>query len=367
MKNKIIFSAVIILIVAAAGFYIDVRQKENKIVSNANQQPAPAAENSPKPESKEPAKQYKPAISPKVSFQNYGKAPEFTGIYKWLNLPAGQAGDSLTMESLRGKVVLIDFWTYSCINCIRTLPYVTKWYDTYKNDGLVVVGVHTPEFAFEKDTGNVQDAIKHFGVHYPVAQDNDYKTWETYSNNYWPAEYLIDKNGTIVHEHFGEGEYDIAENAIRTLLGMNTEEMTVSKDNLAGIESPEMYFGTARLQNLVPVQAASVSGATYSLPAEIGLNTFALEGEWQFSSDNVKLVSGQGKIKLKFHSGKVHLVASSENEARLAITVDGKSQPPVTVKNSQLYTLFDSSDYSDHVIEISISTHGFEAFTFTFG
>ena len=152
-----------------------------------------------------------------IDFKNYGAAPEFTGIYHWLN------SDPLTMASLKGKVVLVDFWTYSCINCIRTLPYVTKWYDTYKDKGLVVVGVHTPEFSFEKDTGNVQTAINRFGIHYPVAQDNDYGTWQAYNNQYWPAEYLINKDGEIVHEHFGEGEYDVTENAIRELLGLNDD------------------------------------------------------------------------------------------------------------------------------------------------
>ncbi|HYV33706.1 MAG TPA: cytochrome c biogenesis protein DipZ, partial [Candidatus Limnocylindria bacterium] len=136
----------------------------------------------------------------KVQLENFGKAPEFAGISHWLNLPAGK--QVLTLADLKGKVVLVDFWTYSCINCIRTLPYVTKWYDTYKDQGFVVIGVHTPEFAFEKDTGNVQTAIERFGIHYPVAQDNNYVTWNAFSNQFWPAEYLINKDGEIVHEHF---------------------------------------------------------------------------------------------------------------------------------------------------------------------
>src|SRR6185503_6564716 len=131
----------------------------------------------------------------------------------WLN------SEALTMKSLKGKVVLIDFWTYTCINCVRTLPFVTSWYEKYKDDGLVIVGVHTPEFAFEKDKSNVEMAIKRHGITYPVAQDNDYKTWGAYNNRYWPSEYLVNKEGHIVYTHFGEGNYDVTENAIRKLLG----------------------------------------------------------------------------------------------------------------------------------------------------
>jgi thiol-disulfide isomerase/thioredoxin len=141
-----------------------------------------------------------------------GPAPEFTGIETWLNSPP------LTMKDLRGKVVLVDFWTYSCINCLRTLPHVTKWHEKYKDQGLVVVGVHTPEFAFERSTNNVKTAARRFGVGYPIAQDNRYATWNAYRNQYWPASYLIDRNGRIMHQHFGEGGYEEMEAAIRTLL-----------------------------------------------------------------------------------------------------------------------------------------------------
>jgi len=300
--------------------------------------------------------------------QNYGPAPEFAGISNWINTSTSsvQASAPLTLAQLKGKVVLIDFWTYSCINCIRTLPYVTKWYDTYKDQGLVVVGVHTPEFAFEKDSGNVADAVKRFGIHYPVAQDNDYGTWNAYSNQYWPAEYLIDKNGNIVHTHFGEGEYNVTENAIRELLGMAA---TLAPDNgadLSGVQSPEMYFGTARLQNLVSSQTPSSAG-TYTLPTNVPPNHFALGGAWSFTSQSTQLLNGSGKIRLKFHSGNVYMVASSTRPATLLITVDGKVQPSVIVEKSQLYTLFSSKDYSDHVIEIQVNQSGFEAYTFTFG
>jgi cytochrome c biogenesis protein CcdA/thiol-disulfide isomerase/thioredoxin len=301
-----------------------------------------------------------------VQLQNYGQAPNFTGIYHWLNLPAGQ--DSLNISDLKGKVVLVDFWTYSCINCLRTLPYVTKWYDEYKNDGLVVIGVHTPEFAFEKVTSNVQNAINQNGIHYPVAQDNDYGTWNAYNNEYWPAEYLINKDGEIVHEHFGEGEYDVTENAIRELLGLNAT--TTQTSTLGNIESPEMYFEPDRLQYLTPDQQPSTNPTNYSLPATVALNNFALGGQWQFDTDHAQTISAGATIRLHFSSGKLYMVAAAADPAKpitLKITVDGVAQPDVTVTMSQLYTLFSSNNYAEHTVDITISDPGFEAYTFTFG
>ncbi len=329
------------VVFVVAGFYVDQQMKKLNVSIIPEESGTPSAE--------------------KIDFKNYGKAPDFQGISNWLN------SNPLTIASLRGKVVLIDFWTYSCINCIRTLPYVTKWYDTYKDQGLVVVGVHTPEFAFEKDPGNVADAIKHFGIHYPVAQDNNYATWNAYSNQYWPAEYLVDKNGDIVYIHFGEGNYDHTENAIRTLLGLNMAEATPIPNYLSEVSSPEMYFGTSRLRYLTSSQNPSTTGTNYIFPKDLSLNNFALEGNWQFTNQSVKLIGNQGKIRLKFHAGKIHIVASSLVQAKLTILVDGKARPSVTVQESELYTLFDSNDYSDHVIEIQIDQPGFEAFTFTFG
>ncbi len=301
----------------------------------------------------------------KIKLDNFGQAPEFTGISHWLN------SDPLTIKSLKGKVVLVDFWTYTCINCIRTLPYVTKWYDTYKDKGLVVIGVHTPEFPFEKVTENVATAIKRFNIHYPVAQDNDYGTWGVYNNQYWPAEYLIDQNGNIVHEHFGEGEYDKTEAAIVQLLG--AEKSAEIGNGLkpfptGDIKSPEMYFGTNRLQNLSVDQSVSLQPTTYNLPPNLALNRFALDGTWQFDGEKARLISATGKIKLHFSSGKIFMVATSTDKPIiLKIFVDGISQPDVSVGMSQLYTLFNSTDYREHEIEIIITSSGFEAFTFTFG
>jgi len=297
----------------------------------------------------------------KGELKNYGAAPDFVGINKWIN------SSPLTKDKLRGKVVLIDFWTYSCINCIRTLPYTSKWYDAYKDKGLVIVGVHTPEFAFEKDAANVKTAVARLGIQYPVALDNDYATWSVYRNQFWPAEYLIDQNGNIVYTHFGEGNYDHTENAIRKLLGITGSVGKKNEQKAGSVQSPEMYFKLSRLKYLVPTQSASAQRKQYAFPDYLALNTFALQGEWQFGNDHAELTKAPGKIRLHFSSGKLFMVAASEKPVTLKIMVDRKPQPNVTVQMSQLYTLFDSNDYREHLVEIEIPSKGFDAFTFTFG
>ncbi len=287
-------------------------------------------------------------------------APEFAGVEKWLN------SDPLTMKSLRGKVVLIDFWTYSCINCLRTLPYVTKWYDTYKDKGLVVIGVHTPEFGFERVTRNVQTAIERFGIKYPVAQDNEYRTWQAYDNHYWPADFLVDQKGKIVAIHFGESDYDKTEDEIRKLLAAGPPVAADGGSDLSKIASPEMYFGALRLQYLAS-SGPSGKEQLYSAPADLPLNNFALVGNWKIGPEQATLTKDGGTVLLHFHAGKVHMVASSTAPVTVSVTVDGKAQAPVTIQASQLYTLFDSDDYSDHRLELKIPKSGFSAYTFTFG
>ena len=298
----------------------------------------------------------------KTALGNYGPAPEFTGIDKWLN------GSPQTIAGLKGKVVLVDFWTYSCINCIRTLPYVTKWYDTYKDNGLVVIGVHTPEFSFEKEPGNVQAAIARNNIHYPVAQDNEYKTWGAFHNNSWPAEYLIDQNGNIVAEDFGEGNYDVMENNIRKLLRLNGGSTTQSvTPNFAEIGTHETYFGLARQQYMSADQQASPSPKSYTLPTNLPLNTFGVGGTWQFNDQYAQLTSGAGKLAMHFHSSKVYMVAESPKPVTVKVYIDGAYYKDVTISSSQLYTLFDSNEYKDRLIQIEIPSSGLEAFTFTFG
>jgi cytochrome c biogenesis protein CcdA/thiol-disulfide isomerase/thioredoxin len=304
----------------------------------------------------------------KINLKNFGPAPDFTGIENWLNLPAGK--QTLTMSELKGKVVLVDFWTYSCINCIRTMPYINKWYETYKDKGLVIVGVHTPEFAFEKVKENVETAIKRFEIKYPVAQDNNFGTWSAYNNRYWPAKYLINKDGDIVYTHFGEGNYTETENIIRQLLetqGANSGNNN-KNDNYNKIKSPEMYFGTSRLEFLTQAQEPSgpIEGS-YIFPDKLKLNNFALQGQWQFSPEKITSLSKNAKIRLRFYSGKLFMVASSQKPITLNIVVDGVRQPDVIISASQLYTIYDSNNYSEHTVEITSPEAGLEAFTFTFG
>jgi thiol-disulfide isomerase/thioredoxin len=293
---------------------------------------------------------------------HFGQAPEFAGIANWLN------SAPLTMDGLRGKVVLIDFWAYSCINCLRTLPYTNRWYDTYKDKGFVIVGVHTPEFAFEQVTANVQRAISRFGIKYPVPQDNAMSTWQAYANQYWPAEYLVNQQGEIVLKHFGEGKYDEMENAIRGLLSAGP---AVAKDNgvdLSRIGSPEMYFGLQRVEFLASPQKPEEGNVAYTVPTSaMQINQFALQGTWIMSEQSAQLSSATGGVVLAFKSGKCFMVASSPTPVMLTVTVDGQTQPPVTVQESRLYTLYDSANYTTHIMTIAVSKPGFEAFTFTFG
>jgi thiol-disulfide isomerase/thioredoxin len=290
-----------------------------------------------------------------------GPAPAFTGIAGWLNSPP------LTMQGLRGKVVLVDFWAYSCINCVRTLPFLIKWQKAYKDRGLVIVGVHTPEFRFERNAANVQAAIDRFGIDYPVAQDNDMLTWNAFHNEYWPEEYLIDRKGRIVYTHAGEGNYDVTENAIRTLLDAGPAVGPEPGPDRSGIGSPEMYFGLDRVENLASPEPPRPGTHTYTAPVTLKLNQFALAGAWTLTPEKATLAKGPGEIHLHCHAGKIYMVASSPDPAILSITVDGTREPPVTVQESRMYTLLDGSDYRDHEVVITVKKAGFSAFTFTFG
>jgi thiol-disulfide isomerase/thioredoxin len=290
-----------------------------------------------------------------------GPAPEFTGIDGWLNSPP------LTMAGLRGHVVLVDFWAYSCINCLRTLPFLIRWAHDYKDRGLVVVGVHAPEFKFEHDAKNVQKAIDRFHINYPVALDNGMKTWDAFRNEYWPEEYLIDRSGRIVYKHAGEGNYDTTENAIRSLLDAGPAVGKEAGADLTKIGSPEMYFGLDRVADLASPEAVKAGVQHYSAPAVLALNRFALTGAWRLSGEQATLAKDGGGIVLHCRAGKVFMVASAVAPVTLAVTVDGKAQAPVVVHESRLYTLFDSGDYGQHEVRIVVPQAGFSAFTFTFG
>ncbi len=205
----------------------------------------------------------------KSDLSNYGPAPEFTSIAQWLNNDT-----PLTLEGLRGKVVLVDFWTYSCINCIRTLPYLVSWYEKYRDQGFVIVGVHTPEFEFEKKTSNVEEAMKRHKIKYPVAQDNDYGTWQVYNNRYWPAHYLIDAEGNIRQYHFGEGAYAETETAIQELLKEAGQKVAADISNIeaeksSGQETPETYLWSDRVERLVSSEKITGEAQTFTVPESL--------------------------------------------------------------------------------------------------
>lgn len=319
-------------------------------------------------------------------------APNFVGITKWLQTSDGKP---LTIEDLKGKVVLVDFWTYTCINCIRTLPYVTSWYDKYKDKGFVVVGVHTPEFAFEKNTKNVEDAINQYGIHYPVAQDNDYATWNNYNNQYWPAEYLIDANGSVRRTHFGEGEYDQMEMAIQKLLeeAGKSAKMPLStvKDQTSTQRiSQETYLGSSRMQYLYPNGGTMNGTQNFTLEENIPINTFSFGGTWDISDEYA--TAGRGaRILYNFYADKVFLVMNggrgdAGNTLGVRVLLDGTdltsknagsdvkfekgndaTYSHVDVDQDRLYNLVDlHGNPGKHTLEIIFGPR-IKAFAFTFG
>ncbi len=284
---------------------------------------------------------------------NLGQAPEFVGISKWLN------SEPLTISQLKGKVVLVDFWTYTCINCIRTLPFVTSWYEKYKDKGFIVIGVHTPEFEFEKKTENVLNAIKQYNIHYPVAQDNDYLTWKAYNNHYWPAEYLIDAKGVIRHTHFGEGEYNVTEKAIQDLLkeaGQNPDmPLTNMPDQPPKSQiTPETYLGLSRRDK-------------YSSSKDLSLNTWTLNGNWDEQDEYIssKEISA---LDFKFNAGKVFLVITPATKSDVInVLVDGKLTQTITASEAKLYPLVELPQVGTHLLHLDFQTPGTKIYAFTFG
>ncbi|MFZ5391149.1 MAG: thioredoxin family protein [Patescibacteria group bacterium] len=298
-----------------------------------------------------------------VKLSNFGRAPAFTGLKEWFN------SEELKLQDLKGKVVLVDFWTYSCINCIRTLPHVTALYEKYKDQGLVIVGIHTPEFAFEKEPANVAAALQRYNITYPVALDNDYATWQAYANRYWPAKYLVDQSGKIVYTHFGEGQYQETEQAVRQLLGL-TEEMA-DKPRLdlqdRQVKTPEIYFGLNRLAYLFKEQQADASSKFYDLPDELPVNNFALGGQWSFNDESAVLQAIGGRIKITFFAKEIHMVAKSPKPNLIKIKINGRPVNDVEVSDSRLYTLFSGDQAGENTLEMEISQPDFTIYTFTFG
>lgn len=316
----------------------------------------------------------------KGTLENYGTAPEFTGIMNWLNVD-----HPLTMTELRGKVVLVDFWTYSCINCIRTFPYLTSWYEKYKDQGLVIVGVHTPEFEFEKKTANVADALKRHGITYPVAQDNAYGTWQAYNNRYWPAHYLIDAEGNVREYHFGEGNYEETEEAIQELLreAGQTVESGVSEVEAEApggrLQTPETYLGSNRLERFASPERVTGAAQAFTTPENLKLNTFAYQGTWRVEGERA-VAKTEASLSLQFQGKKVFLVMAPEvTGTKAVVTVLLNGQPieamvagqdvvsgAVTVDEDRLYELVNFGDApGEHTLELQFES-GVTVYAFTF-
>lgn len=304
-------------------------------------------------------------------------APEFTGIDSWLN------SGPLTLKELRGKVVLIDFWTYSCINCIRTQPYLNAWYDKYHDDNLVIVGVHAPEFAFERVPANVKNAIKEEGIKYPVALDNDFATWQAYDNSYWPAKYLIDKDGRVRYTHFGEGSYDETERVIQELLkesGKSVDtsiEGNISTMEAAAGQTPETYLGYDRAANFANTsQFKPTATIDYSLAQFLGQHEWSLGGKWQVNAD--ESISRQDNAKLAFNisAGEVYLVTDGKKGTKVHVTVEGMAHPggadvdsndDVLLDGPRLYKLV-NADGMLHNKRLTLTfSYGVTVNAFTFG
>jgi thiol-disulfide isomerase/thioredoxin len=314
--------------------------------------------------------------------------PDLSGATTWIN------SQPLTFASLRGKVVLVDFWTYSCINCLRTLPFIKAWNEKYKDSGLVIIGVHTPEFPFEKDEANVRKAVKDLGITYPVPMDNDYKIWRSFNNEYWPADYFIDAKGAIRFHHFGEGAYDESEKQIRTLLEeANHAPLPQTATNVAAsgteaaadpndVQSPETYVGFARAQNFAsPGGFNEDDPKSYQTPTALTLNQWALAGKWKGDDQFATSLAAGNSISYRFHARDLHLVLGPDEDkpVRFRVTLDGHApgadhgmdidaEGYGVVTGDRLYQLIrQHGSIQDRTFRIEFLVPGVRAYSFTFG
>jgi cytochrome c biogenesis protein CcdA/thiol-disulfide isomerase/thioredoxin len=314
-----------------------------------------------------------------LSLPVLGKAPDFVGTERWFNTPGDRP---LTLASLRGRVVLVDFWTYSCINCLRTLPYLEAWDKRYRKDGLTIVGVHTPEFPFEREAGNVEEAIERNGIRYPVAQDNEQATWSAYGNQYWPAEYFIDAQGNVRYVHFGEGEYGEKEQVIRQLLaeaGDRVGRRTSGAHGIepsAGVTTPETYLGAARAERFTNAEL-SPGLHDFAAPSRVPPNEWAYRGPWRVEFHSASAAGGS--LELNFGARHVYLVLGTVDgrPRRVKVLLDGKPivaaaggadvhDGTVAVRSQRLYELVDLPRVGHHLLRLEPEA-GTMGYAFTFG
>jgi cytochrome c biogenesis protein CcdA/thiol-disulfide isomerase/thioredoxin len=323
-----------------------------------------------------------PAVAQPVPLKEYGPAPEFTDTEDWFNTPGDRP---LTMKGLRGRVVLVDFWTYTCVNCIRTLPYLKAWNKRYAKDGLTIVGVHTPEFPFEREASNVEAAIAREGIEYPVVQDNEEGTWNAYGNLYWPSEYFVDAKGDVRYADFGEGEYGKKEKVIRELLAEAGERVGRGDAHVhdavapsEGVTTPETYLGPYRAERFAGSPALSPGLHDFTAPANVPANQWALRGRWNVALKSATAAAAGAGLDLDFGARRVYLVLGSDGGPRQArVKLDGRPIAAadagsdvhggvVTVKAHRLYNLVNLPRVEHHQLELELEP-GVTGYAFTFG
>ena len=376
--NKNILLIIILIIVVGAIYYLSSQK-----VSVGNIKPADLAD------APDTYIKNEEAIEQKKG--KYSYAPELTGIEGYIN-----TDESITIGSLKGKVILIDFWTYTCINCIRTLPHLKNWHKKYEDDGLVIIGVHTPEFEFEKINENVVEAVKEYGLEYPIVQDNSYATWSAFKNRYWPHKFLIDIDGFIRYDHIGEGSYEETEKVIQELLkermerlgkGKLKEDLSKPGDvvsvEVGKIGTPELYFGYKFARQDIGNTPGIQPGQTveYKLPSQITKNIIYLGGTWKFNEDDAELISEEGTLMLGYDAKIVNIVAGSDTSSTIEVLVNtnylsesqlGKDveivdkKSTVEIQEGKLYNIVDHK-YEPGLLELRIKGKGFKINTFTFG
>lgn len=340
-----------------------------------------------------PAAPQPPAKTADQKSSQFEPGRELAGISGYFNLPEGKK--SITLGELVGKkIILVDFWTYSCINCQRTLPYLNAWYEKYREQGLEIIGVHTPEFAFEKEPANVAAAIAKYNIKYPVVQDNDYATWTSYKNRYWPRKYLIDIDGYIVLDHIGEGGYEETERAIQLLLQERAQRLSIpapvasglstpaAEKASAGTLSPETYFGSLRNINFGSSPVGKNGAQTFSAPTTPAKNTLYLSGLWNIMPEYATNQELNAKILFRYSAQNVFFVAQAAHPVTVRVLRDGKpltadiagedvvisgGESTITIREARLYKVIKQAANEEHLLELIPQATGLEAFTFTFG
>jgi len=389
-RTKNMVRIVVLLLIGVAIVYLTSTKSEQASVGSRDAvSVVPRCEGGNCPGQKEPVPQENQELAPVISDKSkrFGLAKEMTTLDGFINTE----GKPITLqESIGKKVILVDFWTYTCINCQRTLPYLNSWYEKYRDDGLLIVGVHTPEFEFEQKYENVLDAVRKFDIKYPVVLDNDYSTWGAYGNRYWPRKYLIDIDGYIVYDHIGEGAYEETEMKIqdalrerkRVLGESGTIDETLTKEEVgkaSEAKSPEIYFGAFRNERLGNGEKGRVGPQTFVVPEAALPDVLYLSGSWNIESQFAHSSSDDARIVFTYRARDVFFVGSSADGAEVEVLIDGVPvsssmkgadvgvSGSVTVKDERLYTLIRGTSVGDHTLELRVKKGTLKAFTFTFG